>query len=178
MNVRARHGASYFITFIDDFTRYSYVYLISHKSEALKCFRRYLNMVENQIDRKVKTLRTDRRREYMSEEFNELRNDKRIIRQLSIPNTPQQNAIANRRNRTLLEMVRSMMAQGNLPISYCGDALLTATYIQSRISSKFVPTTTYKLYIGRSLNFSFLPISMIPQVSLKNWVHEARSVSL
>jgi hypothetical protein len=47
MNVRARHGGSYFITFIDDFTRYGHVYLISHKSEALDCFRRYVSLVEN-----------------------------------------------------------------------------------------------------------------------------------
>ena len=56
MNVRARSGASYFITFIDDYTRYGHVYLISHKSEALDCFRLYLNMVENQLDRIVKVL--------------------------------------------------------------------------------------------------------------------------
>ena len=47
MNVRAKHGASYFITFIDDFTRFNYVYLISHKFEALGCFRKFLNLVEN-----------------------------------------------------------------------------------------------------------------------------------
>lgn len=93
MNVRVRYGASYFITFIDNFTRYSYVYLISYKSEVLECLRRYLNVVENQIDRKVKTLRTDRGREYLSDEFKELCNDKGIIRQLTIPNTPQQNGL-------------------------------------------------------------------------------------
>jgi hypothetical protein len=47
MNVRAKHGAFYFITFIDDFTRYGHVYLVSHKSEALECFRRFMNLVEN-----------------------------------------------------------------------------------------------------------------------------------
>ena len=50
MNVRARHGASYFIIFIDDFTRYGHVHLISHKSEALECFRLYLIEIENQLE--------------------------------------------------------------------------------------------------------------------------------
>ena len=59
MNVRAKHGASYFITFIDDYSSFGHVYLISYKSEALDCFRLYLNMVENQIDNNVKVLRTD-----------------------------------------------------------------------------------------------------------------------
>ena len=59
MNVRAKHGASYFITFIDDFTRFGYIYLISHKSKALGCFRNFLNLVKNQKDVRLKALRTD-----------------------------------------------------------------------------------------------------------------------
>ena len=64
--MRARHGADYFITFIDDFTRFGNVYLISHKSDALDCFKRYTNLVENQLNVNIKTLRTDRGREYLS----------------------------------------------------------------------------------------------------------------
>ena len=67
MNVRAQHGDYYFITFIDDYTRYGHVYLISHKSDALNCFKSYLIMVENLLDRTVKALRTDRGREYLSD---------------------------------------------------------------------------------------------------------------
>ena len=59
MNVRARHGGFCFITFIDDYTRYSHVYLISHKSETLDCFRRYIRLVENQLDKSIKALRHD-----------------------------------------------------------------------------------------------------------------------
>ena len=60
MNVRARLSASYFITFIDDYTRCGHVYLISLKSQALDCFIQYINEVENQLDKKIKALRTDR----------------------------------------------------------------------------------------------------------------------
>ena len=77
-----------------------------------------MNMVENQLDRRIKALRTDRGHEYLSEEFKTLCDEKGIEYQLSIPITPQQNGVAERRNRTLLDMVRSMMAQANLPISY------------------------------------------------------------
>ena len=113
MNVRTRREAVYFITFIDDYTRFGYVYLISHKSEALNCFKKFMNLVENQLDKKIKTFRSDRGREYLSDEFKNLCDGKRIERQLSIPYTSQQNGVAERRNRTLLEMVRSMMAQAN-----------------------------------------------------------------
>ena len=80
MSVRARHGAFYFITFIDDFTRYGHVYLITHKSEALSCFRQYINFVENQLDMKVKIFRTDRGREYLSDQFTILCDEKGIKR--------------------------------------------------------------------------------------------------
>ena len=56
MNVRVRHGAQYFITFIDDFTRFGHVYLISHRSEAFYCFKRYSTLVENQLNIKIKFL--------------------------------------------------------------------------------------------------------------------------
>ena len=65
-------------------------------------------------------------------------NDKSILRQLTTPRTPQQNGVSEQRNRTLLEMVRSMMAQANLLIQYWGDALMTAAYILNRVSSKSI----------------------------------------
>ena len=156
INVRARHGAYYFITFIDDYSRYGLVYLISNKSEALSCFKTFMNMVENQLDRRIKALRTDRGREYLSEEFKTLCDEKGIEHQLSIPGTPQQNGVTKRRNRTLLNMVRSMMAQANLPIFYWGDALLTATYTLNYVPSKSITTTLYELWTGQKPNLSYL----------------------
>ena len=69
-----------------------------------------------------------------------------------IPATPQQHGVAESRNRTLLEMVRPMMGQANLPISFWGDALLTATYILNYVPSKSVPTTPYELWTGAKPN--------------------------
>ena len=80
MNVRARHGSFYFITFIDDYTRYGHVYLISHKSKALDCFKRYMRLVESQLDKSIKALRANRGREYLSEQFKELCDEKGIAR--------------------------------------------------------------------------------------------------
>ncbi|KAL0298224.1 UNVERIFIED_CONTAM: Copia protein [Sesamum calycinum] len=150
MNVRACHGAFYFLTFIDDYSRYGSVYLLSHRSEALECFKRFLGEVENQREMNFKVLRTDRGREYLSEQFKRICEDKGIIRHLTIPYAPQQNGVAERRNQTLLEMARSMMAQANLPISFWGDAILTAAYILNRVPSKSIPSTPYELWHGRS----------------------------
>ncbi|KAL0286174.1 UNVERIFIED_CONTAM: Copia protein [Sesamum calycinum] len=149
MNVRACHGAFYFLTFIDDYSRYGSVYLLSHRSEALECFKRFLGEVENQREMNFKVLRTDRGREYLSEQFKRICEDKGIIRHLTIPYAPQQTGVAERRNQTLLEMARSMMAQANLPISFWGDAILTAAYILNRVPSKSIPSTPYELWHGR-----------------------------
>ena len=69
---------------------------------------------------------------------------------------PQQNGVAERRNRTLLNMVRSMMVQAKLSISFRGDALMTATYILNRVSSKSVPSTPYELWKGVTPNLNVM----------------------
>jgi transposase InsO family protein len=156
MNVKARHGVSYFLTFIDDYTRYGYFQLIAHRYEALDCFKRFVVEVENQHEKSLKALRTDLGREYLSDQFKDLCEEKGIRRQLTISITPQQNGVAERRNRTLLDMVRSMMAQANLLISFWGDALLTAAYILNRVPSQSVSSTPYELWKGQKPNLEHL----------------------
>ncbi|KAJ9544557.1 hypothetical protein OSB04_024264 [Centaurea solstitialis] len=101
----ARGGYRYFITFTDDFSRYGYVYLMRHKSESFEKFREYQNEVQNQLDRKIKFLRSDRGCEYLSQEFGNHLRECGIVSQLTPPYTPQMNGVSERRNRTLLDMV-------------------------------------------------------------------------
>jgi transposase InsO family protein len=130
--------------------------LISHKSEALACFKKFIIFVENQLDKKIKALRTDRDREYLFDEFKQICEEKGILRQLTIPYTPQQNGVAERRNQTLLEMVRSMMVQANPPITFWGDALLVDVYILNRVPSKYISSTPYELWNNRKPDLSNL----------------------
>ena len=168
MNVKARHGATYFITQIDDNSRYGYVYLLSHRYEALDVFKRFIAEVETQLERRVKILRTDPGREYLSDMFKEFCEEKGIQRQLTIPRTPQQNGVAERRNRTLLDMVRSMMEHANLLISFWGDTLLMATCIFNRVSSKSVTATPYELWHAERRNRTLLDMveSMMAHANL------------
>ena len=156
MNIRERHGAQYFITFIDDFTRFSHVYLISHIYEALDCFKSYSALVENQLNTKIKSLRTDRGREYLSHLFKIYCYKKSISRQLTIPYTPQQNGVADRMNSTLFDMIRSMIAQAKLSISFWGDVLMTAAYILNRVPSKSIPSTPYELWKGEKPDLNIM----------------------
>ena len=82
--------------------------------------------------------------------------DQGIERQFTILGTPQQNGVTKRRNMTLLEMVRSIMAQANLSISYRGDALLTAAYVLNRVPSKSVTSIPYELWTRRKPDLSNL----------------------
>ncbi|KAK8556152.1 hypothetical protein V6N12_002565 [Hibiscus sabdariffa] len=105
MNAQARGGFQYFITFTDDFSRYGYIYLMRHKSEALEKFKEFKNEVQNQHDKSIKALRSDRGRVYLSQDFDELLKECGIVSQLTPPGTPQWNGVSERRNRTLLDMV-------------------------------------------------------------------------
>ena len=115
-----------------------------------------MRLVENQLDKSIKALRTNRGHEYLSEQFKEFCDEKGIARQLTMPYTLQQNGVAERRIRTLLEMVRSMMVQANSPISYWGDALLTTAYILNRVPSKSVSSTPYELWTGKKPDLNYL----------------------
>ena len=87
--------AIYFITLIDDYSRYEYVYLLSHRYEALDVFKYFIAEVETQLERRVKILRIDRGREYLSNMFKMFCEEKGIQRQLTIPRTPQQTVLLN-----------------------------------------------------------------------------------
>ncbi|KAJ9564698.1 hypothetical protein OSB04_000664 [Centaurea solstitialis] len=148
----ARGGYRYFITFTDDFSRYGYVYLMRHKSESFEKFREYHNEVQNQLDRKIKFLQSDRGGEYLSQEFGNHLMECGIVSQLTPPYTPQMNGVSERRNRTLLDMVRSMMCHSTLLVSFWGHALETAAHILNRAPTKSVEKTPYELWKEKFLS--------------------------
>ncbi|KAJ9536773.1 hypothetical protein OSB04_un000077 [Centaurea solstitialis] len=154
----ARGGYRYFITFTDDFSRYGYVYLMRHKSETFEKFKEYQNEVQNLLDKRIKFLRLDRGGEYLSDEFDNHLMECGIVSQLMPPYTPQMNGVSERRNRTLLDMVRTMMCHSSLPVSFWGHALETAAHILNRAPTKSVEKTPYELWKGKKPNISFLKI--------------------
>ncbi|KAL0455294.1 UNVERIFIED_CONTAM: hypothetical protein Slati_0868600 [Sesamum latifolium] len=110
LNTQGRGGFSYFITFIDDHSRYGYVYLMRYKSEAFVKFKEFRLEVENQTGHKIKTHRSDRGGEYLSGQFLHYLKKNGIVSQWTPPGMPQLNGVAERRNQTLLDMVRPMMS--------------------------------------------------------------------
>ncbi|GKA53731.1 retrotransposon protein, putative, ty1-copia subclass [Tanacetum coccineum] len=114
----SRQGASYFVTFTDDFSHYGYVYLLKHKHEVFETFKVFQKEVENQLRKTIKSLRSDRGGEYMSQEFLDHLKEHGIIAHRTPSYTPQHNGMPERRNRTPLDMVHSMMSQTTLPKSF------------------------------------------------------------
>jgi len=155
MSTESIGGAKYFVTFIDDSSRYTEVAMLRNKSDVIQAFKNYKQRVENQTGLRIKRLRTDNGREYLSKDFNDFLKEEGIQRQLSVEYSPQQNGVAERANRTLVEMARCMMLQANLPDSLWAEAINTAAYLRNRCATKslngitpFEAWTQRKPYVG------------------------------
>ena len=118
LSIRAKGGYEYFVTFIVDYSRYGYIYLMHHKSETIDKFKEFKTEVEKHRGKSIKTLRSDRGGEYLSGEFLDYMAAEGITSQFSAPGTPQQNGVAERRNKTVMDMVTSMMSYSVLPDSF------------------------------------------------------------
>ncbi|MBI0383116.1 transposase family protein, partial [Streptomyces albiflaviniger] len=158
MSVSMRGGYRYFLTFTDDLSRYGYIYLMKHKSETFEKFKEFQSEVENHRNKKIKFLRSDRGGEYLSYEFGMHLKKCEIVSQLTPPGTPQRNGVSEHRNRTLLDMVRSMMSLTDLPLSFWGYALETAAFTLNRAPCKSVETTPYELWHNKKPKLSFLKV--------------------
>ncbi|KAL0276778.1 UNVERIFIED_CONTAM: hypothetical protein PYX00_004278 [Menopon gallinae] len=159
MKVRSAGGARFFVTFIDDYSRYTEVYMLKNKSDVLEKFKVFKARVENFTGRKIKCIRTDNAREYLSKEFKNILEECGISRQLSAEYTPQQNGIAERANRTLIEMARCLMLQGNLPQSLWAEAVNTANYLRNRCPTRALnDRTPFEAWSGKKPYVGFLRI--------------------
>ena len=118
--------------------------------------------MENHRNKKIKFLQSDRGREYLSYEFGLQLKQCEIVSLLTPPGTPQCNGVSENRNRTLLDMVQSMMFLTDLPLSFWGYALETAAFTLTRAPSKSVETTPFELWFGKKPKLSFLKVWGLP----------------
>ena len=115
-----RGGSMYFITFTDDCSRFTHVYLLKKKDETFNVFKTYKAEVENQLERKIKVLRSDKGGEYFSNDFKLFCEGHGIIYECTVPYAPQQNGIVEMKNRTFLEMLNVMLFPSKLSFSWWG----------------------------------------------------------
>lgn len=149
----------YLLSFIDDYTRYVYVYYLKYKSEVFEVFKNFQVLVENQTGCKIKTIRTDRGLEYCNNQMSNYLQEKGIIHQRTVAFSAPQNGVAERFNRTSLTMVRAALISAKLPMRFWAEACNTAVYLRNRCTSKANPAVTpYELWTGRKPSLRHLKV--------------------
>ena len=130
------------LTFIDDLSRKVWVYFLAKKSETFGVFREFKALVEKQAGVPIQILRIDRGGEYLSKEFVEFCNEQGIQRQLTASYTPQQNGVAERKNQTIINMVRSVLVEKGVPKSFWPEAVNWVIHILNRSPTPAVKNST------------------------------------
>ncbi|RDX96421.1 hypothetical protein CR513_20926, partial [Mucuna pruriens] len=128
-------GFNYFVTFIDEYSRCTWVYLMKERSEFLSILMSFSKEVENQFGKTIKILRSDNAKEYFSFELNSYLSSKGILHQSMCPHTSQQNGIAERKNRHLVETTRTLLLSANVPTNHWGEAILTTCFLINQMPS-------------------------------------------
>ena len=156
--IPTRGSKNYFITFIDDCSKYCYVYLLHRKYEVLNMFKTYKAEFENQLEKKIKIIRSVRGGEYKSIAFSDFCTQHGIVHQTTTPYTPAQNGVVERKNRTLKDIINSMLNSLGLPHNLWGEALFIANFILNRISFKNSNKSPYKLWKGRIPSYKMIKV--------------------
>uniref|UniRef100_A0A2N9GMZ0 Integrase catalytic domain-containing protein n=1 Tax=Fagus sylvatica TaxID=28930 RepID=A0A2N9GMZ0_FAGSY len=126
-------GFKYYLVLVDEFTKFTWTYLLKHKSDTLQVFTQFHAMVHTQFSLPIKTFRTDCGGEFTSTKFNQFCANHGIIHQLSCPHTPQQNGTAERKHRHLIQCALALLSESKLPISYWSYAVSTAAHLINRL---------------------------------------------
>ncbi|CDF39993.1 unnamed protein product [Chondrus crispus] len=160
LEVQSIGGAKYFITFIDDHSNWSVVYPMHHKSEAFERYKMFAQLAQTHTGRKIKVLRTDRGGEYLSTEFKSFLIANGTQHQMTTAYTPEQNGVAERLNRTLVNLVRSMLAHKKVTKGFWAEALANAVYVRNRVTSRAIPPkmTPYHLWMKSVPNVGHLRV--------------------
>ncbi|CAL5443135.1 unnamed protein product [Camellia sinensis] len=137
----------------------TWVYFVRQKSEVFSIFKKFQNLVERQSGCLMKVLRSDRGGEYNSNEFMKFCEDIGMQRQFTIGYTPQQNGVAERKNRTIEEMSKSMLHEKGLPKTFWGEAVCTTVYLMNRCPTKALKDTTpFEAWSGRKPSVNHLKV--------------------
>ncbi|GKA01029.1 putative ribonuclease H-like domain-containing protein [Tanacetum coccineum] len=149
-NIRSIDQKYYSLVVTDDFSRFTWTFYLGTKDETFYVLKEFIALIENQLNKKVKGIRCDNGTEFKNAKLIELCGEKGIKRDYSNPRTPQQNGVAERKNRTLIEAARTMLADSKLPTMFWTEAVSTACYVLNRVSiTNPHNKTPYQLLSGK-----------------------------
>nr|GEX46673.1 putative ribonuclease H-like domain-containing protein [Tanacetum cinerariifolium] len=155
--VKSMNKKNYFLVVTDDYSRFTWVFFLATKDETSPILKTFITGLENQLSLKVKVIKSDNGTEFKNNDLNQFCGMKGIKREFSVPRYPQQNGIAEGKNRILIEAARTMLADSLLPISFWVEAVNTACYVRNRVLvTKHHNKTLYELLHGRKPSISFM----------------------
>ena len=148
---RSLNGSRYWLTVLDDYSRYITLFFLKSKDEAKERLKDFIVQSEKQTGFPVKSIRTDRGLEFCNEELDSFLTKLGIVHQTTVKYSPSQNGAAERLNRTILELVRPSLAEAKLPPSFWAEAANTAAFMKKNlcVSSVVNETTPYELWFGK-----------------------------
>ncbi|GJX13884.1 putative ribonuclease H-like domain-containing protein [Tanacetum coccineum] len=156
-SVRSLNHKTYCLVITDDFSRFSWVFFLRTKDETSRILKDFVRQIENQLNKKVKTIRCDNGIEIKNKDVFEFYGSKGIKREYSNARTPQQNGVAERKNRTLIEAARTMLADSFLPNTFWAEAVSTACYVLNMVLvTKPHNKTPYELLTGKIPIISYI----------------------
>ncbi|GJR99448.1 putative ribonuclease H-like domain-containing protein [Tanacetum coccineum] len=156
-SVRSINHKTYCLVITDDFSRFSWTFFLRTKDETSAILKDFIRQIENQLNQKVKIIRCDNGTEFKNKEVIEFCGLKGIKREYSNARTPQQNGVAERKNRTLIEAARTMLADSFLPNTFWAEAVSTACYVLNRVLvTKPHNKTPYELLTGKTPIISYI----------------------
>nr|GEZ50266.1 putative ribonuclease H-like domain-containing protein [Tanacetum cinerariifolium] len=155
--VKSLNKKSYCLVVTNDYSRFTWVFFLATKDETSPILKTFITGLENQLSLKVKVIKSDNGTEFKNHDLNQFCRMKEIKKEFSVPRTPQQNGIAERKNRTLIEASRTMLADSLIPIPFWTEAVNTACYVQNRVLvTKPHNKTPYELLHGRTPSIGFM----------------------
>lgn len=175
METQSIGKCKYILTFVDDFSRKVFLYFLKAKSEVFDTFKIFKAFVENQTERKIQICRTDNGSEYKSKAFNDFCKKNGIQQQFTTAYTPQQNGVAERMNRSIVEKAKCLLFDANLPKSYWAEASNMAAYLINRSISAAHGKIPEEIFTGKRVNLSDLKLFgskvmvHIPAEKRKKW---------
>jgi hypothetical protein len=134
----------YYVLFIDDYSRKTWIYFLKEKDEVLNKFQDFNALFENLSERKIKVLRSKNGGEYTSKEFKDIFQESWIKRELTTPYNPQQNGVAERKNTSIIEATKEMIHDQGLPMHLWEEASKMVVYVQNRSPHKILGNMTHE----------------------------------
>nr|GFA97957.1 hypothetical protein [Tanacetum cinerariifolium] len=173
--VKTPSKKSYCLFITDDYSRFYWVFFLATKDETSQVLKTFIIGLENLLSLKVKIIRCDNGTEFKNSDLNQFCELKGIKREFSVPKTPQQNGITERKNRTLIEAARTLLADLHLPIPFWAEAVNTACYVQNRVNGVTIASTLVSTaghnFINSTNNFSAAGPSNAAMPNMENITH-------